>query len=76
MALACMDDSQIYRLWLGGAVNWEKYKFDVGEKCGVLRVGSTLISEKEAICNCYDPVFYVVVWGNLQIFWWLSKNLY
>jgi hypothetical protein len=33
MELECMDDSHIQRLLLAGTVSWEKYNFDVAEKC-------------------------------------------
>jgi hypothetical protein len=32
MAFECMDNSQIYRLWLAGAVSWDKYNSDAAEK--------------------------------------------
>jgi hypothetical protein len=43
MALKCMDDSQIFRMWLGDTVSWGKQNFDVAEKCRVLWMSSTLI---------------------------------
>jgi hypothetical protein len=34
-----------------GTVSWEKYGFDVAERCAVLQMGNTLISEKQDFCN-------------------------
>jgi hypothetical protein len=44
-ALECMDDFQIERLCPADTVGWEN--LDVGEKCDVLQVSSTLINEKQ-----------------------------
>jgi hypothetical protein len=46
VTLECMNDFQIYQLWLAGTVSWKKNVFQFSEKCCVLQVKSTLINEK------------------------------
>jgi hypothetical protein len=35
-------------------------------------MGSTIINEKQHFEICSTQFFYLVVWDNLQIFWWSS----
>jgi hypothetical protein len=60
---------------MAGTLSWEKYNVQVAEKCGVLLMGNTLINKKQDFA-IFTPSFYLIVWGNLQMFWWWSKNLY
>jgi hypothetical protein len=75
MALEYMDDFQIKRLWPSGVVSWEKYNLDVGEKCGVLQVSSTLINEKQdfaifsiQFCILLSEVIFKYFGGHPRIY--------
>jgi hypothetical protein len=45
VVLACIDDAHIRKLYLGGIFGWANHNLFVPEKCCVLRVSNTPISD-------------------------------